>query len=143
MSLFFSSPTPKLSLSFDQAVATVAVNNPVKRNAFDLEMWKAWPSIMSAHDQDSRVRAVVLRRSVQRVVPDAELETTTRSLALEIAGNAPLAIKAAKAAIDESVGLGRPGGDPVALADACFDSADAVEGRKAFLEKRIPVFTGR
>jgi len=31
----------------------------------------------------------------------------------------------------------------VALADLCFDSADAIEGRNAFLEKREPVFTGR
>jgi len=80
---------------------------------------------------------------VQRVVPDGELEGAAMALAQEIAGNAPLTIRAAKAAIDEALGIARPGSDPVALADACFDSADAVEGRRAFLEKRAPVFTGR
>jgi enoyl-CoA hydratase len=27
--------------------------------------------------------------------------------------------------------------------NACFDSADYAEGRRAFMEKRKPVFTGR
>jgi enoyl-CoA hydratase/carnithine racemase len=30
-----------------------------------------------------------------------------------------------------------------ALERACFDSADYAEGRRAFLEKRRPVFVGR
>jgi enoyl-CoA hydratase/carnithine racemase len=34
--------------------------------------------------------------------------------------------------------------DEVAQAvDACFESADYAEGRRAFLEKRRPTFTGR
>jgi enoyl-CoA hydratase/carnithine racemase len=80
---------------------------------------------------------------VQRLVPDGELEAVTRALAEAIAENAPLTIRAAKAAIDEAVGVMHPDVDPVALADRCFDSADATEGRTAFLEKRNPVFTGR
>jgi enoyl-CoA hydratase/carnithine racemase len=80
---------------------------------------------------------------LQRVVADEDLEPTTLALAQDIARNAPLTIKAAKAAIDEIDGVARPDADPVALADACFDSADAAEGRKAFLEKRAPIFTGR
>lgn len=80
---------------------------------------------------------------VQRLVPDGELETATQTLAESIVENAPLTIKSAKAAIDEAVGVGHPQVDPVALADQCFDSADAVEGREAFLQKRRPIFTGR
>jgi enoyl-CoA hydratase/carnithine racemase len=80
---------------------------------------------------------------VQRLVPDGELEAVTQALAEAIAENAPLTIEAAKAAIDDAVGAGHPHADPVALADRCFDSADAVEGREAFLEKRRPAFTGQ
>lgn len=80
---------------------------------------------------------------VQRLVPDGELEAVTQALARTIAENAPLTIRAAKAAIDASVGVAHPNVDPLALADRCFDSLDAVEGREAFLQKRRPVFTGR
>lgn len=257
---------PKLAVSIEGAVATVAIDNPAKRNALDLEMWKEWPGIMEALDRDDHIRAIILRGAgsgsfasgadisefetvranaesgrlyeainesafwavahcskpviamirgfclgggfglalacdlriasenaifgipaarlgvgyppgamkfvtaavgapaakdlfftarqigvreaerlgvLQRVVPDTELEATTLAVAQDIAENAPLTVKSAKAAIDDAVGIGRPGVDPVALADLCFDSADAVEGRQAFLEKRSPVFRGR
>jgi enoyl-CoA hydratase/carnithine racemase len=80
---------------------------------------------------------------VQRLVRDGELESATQALAENIAENAPLTIRAAKAAIDAAVGVAHPNVDSVALADMCFDSADAVEGREAFLQKRRPAFTGR
>jgi enoyl-CoA hydratase/carnithine racemase len=260
------SPTPKLAVSLEGPVATIAIDNPAKRNAFDLDMWKALPPIMQGLDRNDHVRVVVLRGSggnpftagadiaefetaradaasgrlyeahneaafwavaqcskpviamirgfclgggfglalscdlrvaadnavfgipagrlgigypagamklvtaaigapaakdlfftarridageaqrlgvLQRMVTDGELDATVLALASSIAENAPLTIKAAKAAIDAAVGLAGRGVDPVALADACFDSADAAEGRRAFLEKRVPVFTGR
>lgn len=266
MTAFFSSPSSKLVLSLEGGIATVSIDNPSKRNAIDLEMWKALPAIMAMLDRDLRVHVVVLRGAghgafasgadisefetvradaaggrlyeaaneaafwavahcskpviamirsfclgggfglaaacdlriasdnavfgipaaklgvgyppgamrlvtaavggpaardlfytarrigaaeaerlgvVQRVIPDAELETATLTLGAEIAGNAPLTIRAAKVAIDEAMGIPRPGADSVALADLCFDSADAIEGRKAFLDKRKPIFTGR
>jgi enoyl-CoA hydratase/carnithine racemase len=266
MTYSFSSPNAKLIVSFSDGVATIAIDNPAKHNAVDLEMWRAFPPIMAALDGDPQVRVVVLRgvgqesfasgadiaefetvradaeggrlyeaaneaafwavahcskpviamirrfclgggfglalscdlrvasenaifgipaarlgigyppgamklvtaavgapaakdlfftaRRVdakeaerlgvlQRVVPDAGLEAAVLALAHDIARNAPLTIRAAKAAIDEAAGVMHPEIDPLALADRCFDSADAVEGRKAFLEKRSPVFTGR
>jgi enoyl-CoA hydratase/carnithine racemase len=266
MTYSFSPSTSKLVVSQADSIATVAIDNPSKHNALDLEMWKAVPAIMAALDRDPQIRVIVLRGAgqesfasgadigefetvradaqggrlyeaaneaafwavahcskpviamirrfclgggfglalscdlrvasenavfgipaarlgvgyppgamkivtaavgapaakdlfftarridahqaerlgiLQRVVPDGDLEETVLALAREIAGNAPLTIKAAKAAIDDAVGLSHPGADPAALADGCFDSADAVEGRRAFLEKRPPVFTGR
>jgi enoyl-CoA hydratase len=90
--------------------------------------------------QDARVMGLV-----NRVVPPAELEAYVRNYASTIAANAPLTIKAAKmaataAAKDESLR------DMAAIdgaVDPCFKSADYIEGRRAFMEKRKPVFQGR
>jgi enoyl-CoA hydratase len=82
---------------------------------------------------------------VNRVVPVADLRAEVMRLAAAIAANAPLTIAAAKAAIREA---GRePGRRDLARVDAmveaCFQSADYLEGQRAFAQKRPPAFTGR
>ncbi|MGD9538063.1 MAG: enoyl-CoA hydratase [Alphaproteobacteria bacterium] len=81
---------------------------------------------------------------VNRVVPAANLEDAINDYAATIAGNAPLTIEAAKGIIGE---LSRGGEADKACCDAlierCFTSEDYVEGRRAFMEKRRPVFKGR
>ncbi len=80
---------------------------------------------------------------VNRVVPAERLEAEVMALCATIADNAPLTIRAAKETIDQ---IARDEHDPQKIADrvaACFDSADYAEGRRAFMEKRRPVFTGQ
>ncbi len=82
---------------------------------------------------------------VNRVVPTEQLGAETRALSTEIAHNAPLSVRAAKAAIDELVR--HPEQADTArldrLTQACFDSNDYAEGRRAFLDKRNPQFRGQ
>jgi len=82
---------------------------------------------------------------VNRVLPTAELEAYVRDYAGRIGANAPLSIAAVKRCVDEYLK------DPAerdlaacqAAVDACARSADYVEGRTAFMEKRKPVFGGK
>ena len=81
---------------------------------------------------------------VNRVVPVDELEAAVRELAATIAGNAPLTVKACKAAIREA--QREPSArdlDAVErMVEACFRSEDYLEGQAAFAEKRAPRFRG-
>ena len=81
---------------------------------------------------------------VNRLVDTDALELAVRSLATDIGGNAPLTIRAAKLAIDELTRHPETPDDAKldAAVKACFESADYAEGRRAFLEKRKPQFTG-
>jgi enoyl-CoA hydratase/carnithine racemase len=82
---------------------------------------------------------------VSRVVPDAELAGAARSLALEIAANAPLAVQASKKMM--RMGLGEGFNDHVHHVYLqllpLMRSQDAAEGMRAFMEKRTAKFTGR
>jgi enoyl-CoA hydratase len=81
---------------------------------------------------------------VNRIVPAAELETYVKNYADTIAGNAPLTVKAAKFIAGETVKdeSKRDLARCQEMVDACFRSSDYTEGRRAFMEKRKPQFTG-
>jgi enoyl-CoA hydratase/carnithine racemase len=82
---------------------------------------------------------------VNRVVPEAELEAYVRNYCELIANNAPLTMRALKRSVNE---LRKPSSEIDFAAcetwvKECFDSQDYIEGRRAFMEKRKPVFAGR
>ena len=92
----------------------------------------------------SAARALALG-IVSEVVPGAELAAAAATLAREIGAAGPLAIAAAKRAIDAGVGL--PLDEGLAVEAACYEevlaSEDRNEGLAAFAEKRPPAFKGR
>src|SRR3954462_8698416 len=81
---------------------------------------------------------------VNRVVKQGELEMYVKNYAETIAGNAPLTVKAEKFIINEAVRdeSKRNMARCQELVEQCFASNDYTEGRRAFMEKRKPAFTG-
>jgi enoyl-CoA hydratase len=81
---------------------------------------------------------------VNRVVPASELESYVRGYADTIGNNAPLTVNAVKFIANQAVkdGAQRDLKRAAEMVQKCFESRDYVEGRRAFMEKRKPVFTG-
>jgi enoyl-CoA hydratase/carnithine racemase len=81
---------------------------------------------------------------VNRVVPQADLESYVKSYADTIAANAPLTIDAVKYIVGQAVKdeSQRDLARAAEMVKKCFASKDYAEGRTAFAEKRKPVFTG-
>jgi enoyl-CoA hydratase/carnithine racemase len=79
---------------------------------------------------------------VNRVVPHDELEAAVDELARRLAAKPPLALALAKEAVRRSLSstLGEMLDFEVAAQDRAFRSADALEGTRAFVEKREPRF---
>jgi 2-(1,2-epoxy-1,2-dihydrophenyl)acetyl-CoA isomerase len=82
---------------------------------------------------------------VSRVVAPEELMPTVNELARRIAAGPPVAIRLAKHSLyanaDRDLRSALEG--ETAAQNICFDTEDAREGIRAFVEKRAPVFRGR
>ena len=82
---------------------------------------------------------------VNRVVPTGEIDAAIDEWTGMIAVNAPLTIAAIKGSAQEIM---KPESQRDLarldrMVEACFKSADYIEGRRAFMEKRKPQFTGK
>jgi crotonobetainyl-CoA hydratase len=82
---------------------------------------------------------------VNAVVPGAQLLSAARAIADEVLACAPLSVQASKQvmlqSLDESE-LSTALGRSYCMAERMLASEDAVEGPRAFAEKRIPVWKG-
>lgn len=82
---------------------------------------------------------------INRLVPRAELESATTELATALCQRSPLALKAAKRAVNIGGEMDLDRGIEYALQEFAllFAAGDQKEGMRAFLEKRPPEFDGR
>jgi enoyl-CoA hydratase len=130
----FGIPAAKLGLGYEYAGVAALARLVGPSNARDM-LFSA--RFMQA-DEALRIGLVNF------VVDDEALEARVRSYAETIARNAPLTVRAAKAAVNAFERYSRTDAAGVAaLVDACFNSDDYAEGRRAFAEKRPPRFVGR
>ena len=130
----FALPAAKLGLGYEYTSMKRCVD--LVGPSFTKEIF------MSAKQYDA---ADALRMGLaNRVLPDAELEAQVKEFAGIIAANAPLTVASIKAIVTET--LKDPGDRDLKrcseMVQRCFASNDYIEGRRAFMEKRTPKFTG-
>jgi enoyl-CoA hydratase len=81
---------------------------------------------------------------VNRIVAADAIEAAVRELALQIASNAPLTVRATKEMTNRLLAKRRLSSPEARdLIEMCYGSADFKEGVAAFLAKRPPKWTGR
>lgn len=130
----FAIPAAKLGLGYGFAGINRLVN--VVGPAFAKEIFFT----ASRFDaEDARIMGLV-----NRIVPDGAVRQAAEETAAMIAANAPMTVGSVKFIIGETL-KDESARDLAACEQRvkeCFDSSDYIEGRRAFLEKRKPLFAG-
>ena len=131
----FGVPAAKLGLGYDYAGVAALARLVGPARAADI-LYSA--RHLSAEEAESA-------GLIEFVVEDGQLEERVRAYAGAITDNAPLTIRAVKAALRAYAQYTQlPAAAAVEpLVARCFDSDDYREGRRAFMEKRKPRFSGR
>lgn len=92
-------------------------------------------------------RELLEKGLVNSMVPLSDLDEFTHAYAEKITRNAPLSLQGIKKIIsmfEDDMTLGQGCHDQVGqIMQQCFQSDDLKEGQAAFLEKRVPKFTGK
>ena len=164
-----------LSIERNGAVGTLWLDRPDKRNAMSPALWKGLPEALAALTEDGEVRAIVLAGKGKIISAGhvAELAYTGKdidaaraekiglvndvyddfdatygaafTMAMEIAANAPLAVRGTKFVLQQSEDLTT---DQSLLLNGIWtmitthNSNDLKEAMGAFMEKRAPEFRG-
>lgn len=121
----------------------IAASGATMRMAERAGMGNAMRLLLTGMDFDS---AEALRLNfVQEVVPVGQCFARAFALAERIAAQAPQAVVATRLNVRKSVVDGMPAAvaELLAVQQRLAKTEDAAEGRRSFVEKRPPVFTGR
>ena len=100
--------------------------------------------IMFTGEQISAAEAVAIGLA-NKVVPKESVLSEARSLAAKIAAKSPLVLKLLKRTLINGADMPLSAALPheQSMIGLVLDTRDAHEGCKAFLEKRLPIFTGQ
>ena len=100
--------------------------------------------IMFTGEQISAAEAVAIGLA-NKVVPKESVLTEARGLAAKIAAKSPLVLKLLKRTLINGADMPLSAALPYeqSMIGLVLDTSDAHEGCKAFLEKRVPIFTGQ
>lgn len=133
-SMFFL-PAGKMGLGYRFSAIRNLVTAVGAANALDI--------FLSARRFDAQ--EALQKGLVQIVAPLESFEQTVQDYLLKVSANAPLTLKAGKQMIRQFQQL--PANTDLEqmrqLMQACFDSDDYAEGKRAFTDKRPPQFRGR